>query len=273
MNDTAVSPPPTRAESRDGHVRAEPKMTARDVWVHYGDFAAIKGVSMDIYPNQIMAFMGPSGCGKSTFLRCLNRMNDPIEAAKVTGEIKLDGRDIYDRKLDPVAIRVRVGMVSQAPNPFPKSIFDNVAFGPRLHGLVDNKDDLKEVVETSLERAGLWEEVKDILDQPGTQLSGGQQQRLCIARAIANEPDVILMDEPVSSLDPTSTKTIEKLLRELEERYTVVIVTHNMQQARRISDRVAYFHLGELVEVGPTDVIMNDPQDERTRDYVSGGIG
>ena len=262
------------AEARDQDAPApRPKMTARSVNVHYDDFHAIKDASLDVMPNEILALMGPSGCGKSTFLRCLNRMNDGVESARVEGDIRLDDTDIHDPEIDPVIIRVRVGMVAQAPNPFPKSIFDNVAFGPRLHGLVDDRKSLERVVRRSLERAGLWDEVKDILGQPGTQLSGGQQQRLCIARAIANEPDVILMDEPCSSLDPVSTKTVEALMTELKRRYTVVIVTHNMQQAKRVSDRAAFFHLGELIEVGPTERIMSEPQDKRTRDYVMGGIG
>ncbi|MGF1475747.1 MAG: phosphate ABC transporter ATP-binding protein PstB [Geminicoccaceae bacterium] len=248
-------------------------MQAEDVNVWYDDFHAIKSVDLEVRPNEILALMGPSGCGKSTFLRCLNRMNDPIEASKVTGRILLDDQDIYGEDYDPVLVRVRVGMVAQAPNPFPKSIFENVAFGPRLHGLIDSKDELEEIVETSLKRAGLWKEVKDKLNQPGLALSGGQQQRLCIARAIANEPEVILMDEPCSSLDPVSTQTIEELMKELREEFTVVIVTHNMEQAERVSTRVAYFHLGELVEVGPTDDIIKDPDDERTQNYVAGRIG
>ncbi|MGF1552055.1 MAG: phosphate ABC transporter ATP-binding protein PstB [Paracoccaceae bacterium] len=252
---------------------ADAKMSAEDVNVHYGDFHAIKDASLDVRPNEILALMGPSGCGKSTFLRCLNRMNDTIDAARISGRITLDGQDIYDPALDPVLVRLRIGMVAQAPNPFPKSIYDNVAFGPKLHGLVDDRDHLDEVVRTSLERAGLWNEVKDILGQPGTALSGGQQQRLCIARCIANEPEVILMDEPCSSLDPISTNTIEELMFELRERYTVVIVTHNMEQARRASQRVAHFHLGEIVEVGPTQQIFDEPSDERTRAYVSGDFG
>ncbi|WP_051489641.1 phosphate ABC transporter ATP-binding protein PstB [Roseivivax halodurans] len=248
-------------------------MYTRDVHVHYGDNHAIKGVSVDVRPNEVLALMGPSGCGKSTFLRCLNRMNDPVPNARIDGTIALEGENIYDKDYDVVMVRLRIGMVAQAPNPFPKSIYENIAFGPRLHGLTDGKEELDEVVENSLRRAGLWEEVKDQLHQPGTNLSGGQQQRLCIARAIANEPEVILMDEPCSSLDPVSTNTIEELIMELKKSFTVVIVTHDMQQAERVSDRVAYFHLGDLVEVGPTNAVIRDAQDQRTKEYVSGHIG
>ncbi|MFZ8871515.1 MAG: phosphate ABC transporter ATP-binding protein PstB, partial [Litorivicinaceae bacterium] len=227
-----------------------PKMTARDVDIFYGDKQAINNVTLDVGAGEIVAFVGPSGCGKSTFLRSFNRMNDTIEGCRLEGEVKIDGQDIYDRKIDVVSLRARVGMVFQKPNPFPKSIYENIAYGPRIHGLVDNKVELDEVVEQSLERAGLWTEVKDRLDQPGTGLSGGQQQRLCIARAIAVSPEVILMDEPCSALDPIATAKVEELMSELRQQYSIIIVTHSMQQAARISDRTAYFHLGSLVEVG-----------------------
>lgn len=258
----------------DREVAAEDhKMRAKEVNVHYDDFHAIKDVTLDVRANEALALMGPSGCGKSTFLRCLNRMNDPVQAARIGGAVDLDGRDIYGKDYDVVLVRLRIGMVAQSPNPFPKSIYENIAFGPRLHGLFDDRDGLDEIVQTSLERAGLWGEVKDQLHQPGTNLSGGQQQRLCIARAISNSPEVILMDEPCSSLDPVSTRKIEDLIDELKERYTVVIVTHNMKQAERVADRVAYFHMGELVELGPTRAVIEDARDERTKDYVSGHIG
>jgi phosphate transport system ATP-binding protein len=249
------------------------KMAAQDVDVFYGDNHAISSANLDIRPNEILALMGPSGCGKSTFLRCLNRMNDMIGGARVTGHILLDGEDIYDSSVDPVLVRARVGMVSQDPNPFPKSVYDNVAFGPRIHGMVDSRQELDDLVEKSLQRAGLWNEVKDVLKQPGTSLSGGQQQRLCIARAIATEPEVLLMDEPASSLDPKSTEIIEALMHDLCRRYTVVIVTHNMQQARRVSRRSAFFHLGEVVEIGSTEEIFDNPQDERTQEYMRGAFG
>jgi phosphate transport system ATP-binding protein len=241
--------------------------------VFYGPKHAIRDASLDVLDNEILALMGPSGCGKSTFLRCLNRMNDSIQDARVEGRITLDGEDIYAPSVDPVLIRARVGMVSQNPNPFPKSIYENVAFGPRLHGLTDSRRELDELVETSLQRAGLWDEVKDYLNDPGSSLSGGQQQRLCIARAIANEPEVILMDEPVSSLDPKSVEIIEALLKDLRKRYTVVIVTHNMQQARRVAQRCVFFHLGDIVEIGTTAEIFESPKDERTKEYMKGDIG
>jgi phosphate transport system ATP-binding protein len=249
------------------------KMSARDVKVFYGDNEALHGINMDILENEVIAFIGPSGCGKSTFLRCLNRMNDTIDTARVTGLVTLDGKDIYDRSLDVVQLRAQVGMVFQKPNPFPKSIFENIAYGPRLHGLVDNKRDLDEVVESSLRRAGLWDEVKDRLDAPGTGLSGGQQQRLCIARAIAVSPEVILMDEPCSALDPIATSIIEELIDELKGSYTIAIVTHNMQQAARVSDKTAFFHLGTLVELNDTREIFTNPQDSRTEDYITGRFG
>ncbi|KAA0873722.1 phosphate ABC transporter ATP-binding protein [Nitrincola tapanii] len=249
------------------------KMSARDVKVFYGASEALHGINMDIYENEVVAFIGPSGCGKSTFLRCLNRMNDTIDSARVTGKVTLDDQDIYDPSLDVVQLRAQVGMVFQKPNPFPKSIFENIAYGPRLHGLVDNKTDLEEIVESSLRRAGLWNEVKDRLDAPGTGLSGGQQQRLCIARAIAVSPEVILMDEPCSALDPIATTIIEELIDELKGSYTIAIVTHNMQQAARVSDRTAFFHLGNLVELSATREIFTNPQDTRTEDYITGRFG
>ena len=249
------------------------KVTARDVSVFYGAKQALFNVNLNIPVNAVTALIGPSGCGKSTFLRCLNRMNDMIEIARVTGEIKLDGQDIYDRDLDVVELRARVGMVFQKPNPFPKSIYENVAYGPRIHGLFRDKTHLDEIVTTSLERAGLWREVKDRLHEPGTGLSGGQQQRLCIARAIATTPDVILMDEPCSALDPIATAKVEELMDELRQNYTIVIVTHSMQQAHRVSQKTAFFHMGNLVEVGSTQQIFENPQDKRTQDYIMGRFG
>ena len=250
-----------------------PVMTARTVNVNYGDKRAIKDVSIDIARNAVIAFIGPSGCGKSTFLRCLNRMNDTIDSARVSGTITLDGVDIYDRQQDVVQLRARVGMVFQKPNPFPKSIYENIAYGPRIHGLVARRAELDEVVQTSLQKAGLWDEVKDRLEQPGTSLSGGQQQRLCIARAIAVDPEVILMDEPCSALDPIATARIEDLIDELRQNYAIVIVTHNMQQAARVSQRTAYFHLGDLIEVGTTDHIFTHPRHKLTEDYITGRFG
>jgi len=249
------------------------KISASGVDVHYGDTHAIKDVSVEIEDNTVTAFIGPSGCGKSTFLRCLNRMNDTIDVARVTGIILLDGEDIYDAKVDPVQLRAKVGMVFQKPNPFPKSIYDNIAYGPRIHGLARNKAELDEIVEKSLRRGAIWEEVKDRLDQPGTGLSGGQQQRLCIARAIATEPEVLLMDEPCSALDPIATAQVEELIDELKQRYSVVIVTHSMQQAARVSQKTAFFHLGDLVEYGETGQIFTNPEDSRTESYITGRIG
>ena len=249
------------------------KMVCRDVNVFYEDFHALKSVTIDVNNKEVLALMGPSGCGKSTFLRCLNRMNDTVDGARITGDVLLEGRDIYDPSIDPVIIRSRIGMVAQAPNPFPKSIYDNVAFGPRLHGLYDNKNDLDDLVEKSLRRAGLWEEVKDILDRSGTGLSGGQQQRLCIARAIANGPDVLLMDEPVSALDPVAAGRIEQLIVELAERYAIVIITHSLEQARRIADRTAFFYLGELVEAAATEEVFTNPKDKRTKHFIEGMFG
>jgi phosphate transport system ATP-binding protein len=252
---------------------ADPRMTCRNVNVYYGDKQAIFDVNLDIAKNQVISMIGPSGCGKSTFLRCLNRMNDTIDICRVTGQIKMDDQDIYDGSLDVVPLRASVGMVFQKPNPFPKSIFDNVAYGPRIHGLSDDKQHLDEIVETSLRKAGLWEEVKDRLEQPGTGLSGGQQQRLCIARAIAVSPEVILMDEPCSALDPIATAKIEELIDELRKNYTIAIVTHSMQQAARVSQRTAYFHLGKLIEVGETDQIFTAPRHKLTEDYITGRFG
>lgn len=252
---------------------SNPFMIAEDVNVYYGENHAIRNVSLEIGKKEVIALIGPSGCGKSTFLRCLNRMNDTIESARVTGRITLDGNDIYRKDQDPVALRARVGIVFQKPNPFPKSIFDNVAYGPRIHGLAADRAELDDIVHTSLERAGLLKEVKDRLDEPGTSLSGGQQQRLCIARTIAVNPEVILMDEPCSALDPIATARIEDLMDELCEDYAIVIVTHSMQQAARVSRRVAYFHLGHLIEVDETDKIFTNPQHKLTEDYITGRIG
>lgn len=250
-----------------------PKMSARDVRVFYGDKQALFGVSLDIGRNEVVAMIGPSGCGKSTFLRCLNRMNDTIDGCRVEGQLTLEDQDIYDSKLDVVPLRARVGMVFQKPNPFPKSIYDNVAYGPRIHGLVDHRAELDEVVETSLRRASLWDEVKDRLHQPGTGLSGGQQQRLCIARTIAVSPEVILMDEPCSALDPIATARIEELIAELSENFTIVIVTHSMQQAARVSTRTAYFHLGHLIEVNDTERVFTNPEHQLTEAYITGRFG
>ncbi|WP_435168699.1 phosphate ABC transporter ATP-binding protein PstB [Falsirhodobacter sp. 1013] len=252
---------------------SETKITARDVNVHYGASHALKGVDVDILNGHVTAFIGPSGCGKSTFLRCLNRMNDTIAAAKVTGRIELDGEDIYDPKVDPVQLRAKVGMVFQKPNPFPKSIYDNVAYGPKIHGLTRSKAELDEVVENALRKAALWNEVKDRLQAPGTGLSGGQQQRLCIARAVATSPEVLLMDEPCSALDPIATAQVEELIDELRSQFAVVIVTHSMQQAARVSQKTAFFHLGNLVEYGETGQIFQNPRDPRTESYISGKIG
>jgi phosphate transport system ATP-binding protein len=250
-----------------------PRIVCRDVNVYYGEKQAIQNVSLDIGRNEVIALIGPSGCGKSTFLRCLNRMNDTIIGCRVTGTILLDGQDIYQDGLDVVPLRAQVGMVFQKPNPFPKSIYENVAYGPRIHGLADTKAEMEEIVETSLRRAGLWDEVKDSLDQPGTSLSGGQQQRLCIARTIAVNPEVILMDEPCSALDPIATAKIEQLIDELRELYTIAIVTHSMQQAARVSQRTAYFHLGRLVEVGETAQVFTNPRHPLTEDYITGRFG
>ncbi|RDC71698.1 phosphate ABC transporter ATP-binding protein [Rhodovulum sp. 12E13] len=251
----------------------EVKISARNCQVFYGDTHAIKDVDVDILDKTVTAFIGPSGCGKSTFLRCLNRMNDTIDVARVEGEILMDGENIYDKKVDPVQLRAKVGMVFQKPNPFPKSIYDNVSYGPKIHGLARNKAELDEIVERSLRRAALWDEVKDRLQTPGTGLSGGQQQRLCIARAVATEPEVLLMDEPASALDPIATAQIEELIDELKQNYSVVIVTHSMQQAARVSQKTAFFHLGNLVEYDDTGTIFTNPQDPRTESYITGRIG
>ena len=250
-----------------------PKMTCHNLNVYYGEKHAIKQVSLDIGANEVIAFIGPSGCGKSTVLRCLNRMNDTIPICRVTGEIRLDQDDIYDKSIDVVQLRARVGMVFQKPNPFPKSIYENVAYGPRIHGMVDGKAEMDQLVRASLERAGLLKEVENRLNEPGTSLSGGQQQRLCIARAIAVNPEVILMDEPCSALDPIATAKIEELIDELRENYTIVIVTHSMQQAARVSQRTAYFHLGDLIEIGETDQIFTNPKHKLTEDYITGRFG
>ncbi len=254
-------------------LEAEARMSTRNVDVFYGDKQAIFGVDLDIGKNEVLAMIGPSGCGKSTFLRTLNRMNDTIDICKIGGEILLDGDNIYDKNMDVVSLRARVGMVFQKPNPFPKSIYDNVAYGPRIHGLVTRRAELDEVVETALRKASIWDEVKDRLDQPATGLSGGQQQRLCIARTIAVSPEVILMDEPCSALDPIATARIEELIAELSENYTIAIVTHSMQQAARVSSRTAYFHLGRLIEVGSTDKIFTAPDHKLTEDYITGRFG
>jgi phosphate transport system ATP-binding protein len=269
MSETAVSSAPLAQNPPP----AERKVMARDVDVYYGDKQALKSVSIDIPERSVTSFIGPSGCGKSTFLRCLNRMNDTIASCRVTGKIVIDETDIYDSSLDVVELRARVGMVFQKPNPFPKSIFENVAYGPRIHGLARNKTDIEEIVITSLKKASLFEEVKDRLTDTGTSLSGGQQQRLCIARAIAVEPEVILMDEPCSALDPIATARIEELMDELKENYTIIIVTHSMQQAARVSQKTAFFHLGILVETGDTQAIFTNPKDKRTQDYITGRFG
>lgn len=271
---TANEAPDPKALRTIGDIHVpNPRMTCRDVDVYYGAKQAIFGVSLDIGRNEVIAMIGPSGCGKSTFLRCLNRMNDTIEGCRVTGDIRLDETDIYDPVLDVVPLRAQVGMVFQKPNPFPKSIYDNVAYGPKIHGLAEKRVVLDEIVETALQKAGLWEEVKDRLDEPGTGLSGGQQQRLCIARTIAVSPEVILMDEPCSALDPIATGRIEDLIDELRSHYTIAIVTHSMQQASRISQRTAYFHLGYLVEIGSTPEMFTKPKHRLTEDYITGRFG
>ncbi|MFN3727134.1 MAG: phosphate ABC transporter ATP-binding protein PstB [Allosphingosinicella sp.] len=276
MTDTATATVPAPAVAAPASAPAPvetPKITARDVNVFYGSKKAIDGVSIDVSQENVTAFIGPSGCGKSTFLRTLNRMNDTIPSARVEGRIELDGEDIYSPDMDVVQLRARVGMVFQKPNPFPKSIYENVAYGPRIHGLAAGKADMDVIVERSLKRAGLWDEVKDRLTESGTALSGGQQQRLCIARAIAVDPEVILMDEPCSALDPIATAKIEELIHELRGRYAIVIVTHNMQQAARVSQRTAFFHLGSLVEYGATSDIFTNPRETRTKDYITGRYG
>ncbi|HOP22578.1 MAG TPA: phosphate ABC transporter ATP-binding protein PstB [Gammaproteobacteria bacterium] len=281
MIDTQITKKPkTIAEIHAEHKKTvgqpfckDAKFSTRNVDVFYGDKQAIFDVSLDVGKHEVVALIGPSGCGKSTYLRCLNRMNDTIDICRVTGQLMLDGEDIYKKSQDPVLLRARVGMVFQKPNPFPKSIYDNVAYGPRIHGLTTNKAELDEVVELSLTRAGLFDEVKDRLHEPGTGLSGGQQQRLCIARTIAVQPEVILMDEPASALDPIATAKIEELIHELKENYTIVIVTHSMQQAARVSQRTAYFHLGKLIEVGDTNQVFTNPAHELTEKYITGRFG
>jgi len=275
---TPVREQPEETIIEEGKTVGEPfadnaKFKLRDVNVSYGDTRAIKNISLDVAKNEVIAFIGPSGCGKSTFLRCLNRMNDSIEICKLTGSLQLDDQDIYDRRRDVVELRARVGMVFQKPNPFPKSIYDNVAYGPRIHGLANRKSDLDDIVENSLRKAGLWSEVKDRLDATATGMSGGQQQRLCIARAIAVSPEVILMDEPCSALDPIATARVEELMAEMSESYTIVIVTHSMQQAARVSNRTAYFHLGHLVEVNETNKVFTSPEHELTESYITGRFG
>ena len=261
-------------ETTAGNVFVQnPRISTRDVNVFYGDKKALVDVTVDIAEKEVIAFIGPSGCGKSTLLRSLNRMNDTIDSCRLEGQVLLDEQDIYDPSVDVVGLRARIGMVFQKPNPFPKSIFENVAYGPKIHGLAENNIDLNNIVESSLTRAGIWDELKDRLDQPGTGLSGGQQQRLCIARAIAVNPEVILMDEPCSALDPIATAKIEELISELRSEYTIVIVTHSMQQAARVSDRTAYFHLGKLVEVGKTKELFINPIHELTQDYITGRFG
>ena len=256
-----------------GQAEGQVKVEARGVQVFYGAKHALKDVDVDILDRTVTAFIGPSGCGKSTFLRCINRMNDTIESARVTGSIRLDGTDIYDPSIDPVQLRARVGMVFQKPNPFPKSIYDNVAYGPRIHGFARNRAELDEIVERALRGAALWDEVKDRLGESGTGLSGGQQQRLCIARAFATQPEVLLMDEPCSALDPIATSQVEELIDQLRQDFSVVIVTHSMQQAARVNQKTAFFHLGHLVEYGDTEQIFTRPQDPRTESYISGKIG
>jgi phosphate transport system ATP-binding protein len=269
-----IAEAPVEAGRTVGNISVDdPIFSCRDVDVYYGEKHAIKKVGIDIAKNQVLAMIGPSGCGKSTFLRCLNRMNDTIPSARIVGSILLDGKDIHDKKQDVVQLRARVGMVFQKPNPFPKSIYENVAYGPRIHGLAGDRVELDEIVHNSLQRAGLWEEVKDRLAHPGTSLSGGQQQRLCIARTIAVNPEVILMDEPCSALDPIATARIEDLMEELRQSYAIVIVTHSMQQAARVSQRTAYFHLGDLIEVGETDRIFTNPRHRLTEDYITGRFG
>lgn len=269
MTPTTVNNAMNSTDMLDRSIRVQ----ARDVTVHYGAKQALFGISIDVPDRAVTSFIGPSGCGKSTFLRCINRMNDTIDGAKVGGLIKLDGEDIYDPALDVVELRARIGMVFQKPNPFPKSIYENVAYGPKIHGIATSRTDVDEIVVSSLRKAGLFEEVKDRLNEPGTGLSGGQQQRLCIARAIAVGPEVILMDEPCSALDPIATAIIEELIDELRENYTIIIVTHSMQQAARVSQKTAFFHLGKLIEEGVTEDIFTNPVNKQTQDYIMGRIG
>jgi phosphate transport system ATP-binding protein len=273
MNNGPAMIAPTVKASAGSLAGVAIKIAARDVNVHYGDKQALFDVSMDIPDRAVTAFIGPSGCGKTTFLRCFNRMNDLIDNCRVTGSLQIEGKDAYAKNVDPVVLRTRVGMVFQKPNPFPKSIYDNVAYGPRIHGMARAKKDMDGIVEQSLRRAGLWDEVKDRLAQPGTSLSGGQQQRLVIARTVAVNPDIILMDEPCSALDPIATAKIEELIDELRENYCIVIVTHSMAQAARVSQKTAFFHLGKLVETGATEEIFTNPRDSRTQDYITGRFG
>lgn len=288
MNGTVTSQPNISKESAAGEreefaveingtvskpLLDDPKFFTRNVDVFYADKQAIFDVDLDIGKNEVIAMIGPSGCGKSTYLRCLNRMNDTIPICKVTGDLQLDGENVYAKDQDPVLLRARVGMVFQKPNPFPKSIYDNVAYGPRLHGLAHNRSEMDDIVEDSLKKAGLFNEVKDRLHTPGTGLSGGQQQRLCIARTIAVSPEVILMDEPTSALDPIATATIEELIDELRQSFTIAIVTHSMQQAARVSQRTAYFHLGKLVEVNDTNTVFTNPEHQLTENYITGRFG
>ncbi|OYU76750.1 MAG: phosphate ABC transporter ATP-binding protein [Alphaproteobacteria bacterium PA3] len=281
MNTFSQSSSEAHGEAHVGHAQQSAgilpdissKVRARDVNVFYGTKQALFDVSLDVPDASVTAFIGPSGCGKSTFLRCINRMNDTIDSCKVTGTIQVDGRDVNDRAIDPVVLRASVGMVFQKPNPFPKTIFENVAYGPRIHGIANDKQGLERIVEQSLRKAGLWEEVKDRLHQPGTGLSGGQQQRLVIARAIAVNPEIILMDEPCSALDPIATAKIEELIDELRQNFCIIIVTHSMAQAARVSQRTAFFHMGKLVEAGPTEEIFTNPRDSRTQDYITGRFG
>lgn len=268
-----MNQPNQQQEAASGLQAPRAKMQAQDVKIFYGDHQAIKGINLDLMENEVIAFIGPSGCGKSTFLRSFNRMNDTIDGCRLEGLITLDEEDIYASSIDVVMLRARVGMVFQKPNPFPKSIYDNIAYGPRIHGLARGRSDLDDIVEDSLRRAGLWEEVKDRLQSPGTGLSGGQQQRLCIARAIAVSPEVILMDEPCSALDPIATAKVEELIAELSQQYTIAIVTHSMQQAARVSDRTAYFHMGEMIEVDATDRIFTNPENSLTEAYITGRFG
>jgi phosphate transport system ATP-binding protein len=271
MDETFTAAEPATADL--AFAAQEPKIAARGIDVFYGAKQALKHVSVDIPGKAVTAFIGPSGCGKSTFLRCINRMNDTIDGCQVTGALEIDGQDIYAAGVDPVELRARVGMVFQKPNPFPKSIFDNVAYGPRIHGLAANKDELTEIVAESLRKAALFDEVKDRLGDPAMGLSGGQQQRLCIARAIAVDPEIILMDEPCSALDPIATAHIEELIEELRQRYCIVIVTHSFAQAARVSQRTAFFHLAELIEVGETEQIFAAPREQKTQDYITGRFG
>ena len=270
---TAITKPTVSSGTADAAASLPTKMVADKVDVVYGDKQALFGIDLEVMENEVTALIGPSGCGKSTFLRCLNRMNDTIDGCSVGGSITLDNEDIYDKAIDVVHLRARVGMVFQKPNPFPKSIYENIAYGPRIHGITNDPSEMDGIVQSSLERAGLWDEVKDRLQEPGTGLSGGQQQRLCIARAVAVEPEVILMDEPCSALDPIATAKIEELIDELRQNFTIVIVTHNMQQAARVSQKTAFFHLGYLVEVGSTEQLFTNPKDERTQGYITGRFG